>query len=103
MSANTFALAVSEFEAAVKAHDISYSYSDDHRVWTRGCKSEDAVNLAAKKVRDIAKVDKMLLSELNGLKLSEYVENELEKIWNEAVQAQFTESAWDTFKWQRKA
>ena len=95
MSANTFALAVSEFEAAVKAHDISYSYSDDHRVWQRGCKSEDAVNLAANKVRFIARADGMLLSE--------HVENVLETIWNEAVQAQFTESAWSTFKWQRKA
>ena len=31
------------FEKAIKGHDWSFQYSDDHRVWVRGCRSQDRV------------------------------------------------------------
>jgi hypothetical protein len=30
-----------EFEKSIKGHDWSFEYSDDHRVWVRGCRSQD--------------------------------------------------------------
>jgi hypothetical protein len=36
------------FKELVDRHDLTYSYSDDHRVWTRGQDSWAAINEAAK-------------------------------------------------------
>lgn len=44
-------MTLEEFEQLLKAHDWTYNYSDDHRVWTRG--REQANNIAkARKLLD---------------------------------------------------
>ena len=44
-------MTLEEFEQLLKAHDWTYNYSDDHRVWTKG--REQANNIAkARKLLD---------------------------------------------------
>ena len=39
-----------EFEAAVRNHDLFYSFSDDHRVWMAGVKAADEIDSMAKRL-----------------------------------------------------
>lgn len=45
-SANESA-ALAEFERMVKAHDLTYGYSDDNRAWMRGSAERKAIMSAA--------------------------------------------------------
>lgn len=58
---------IKEFEKMVNGHDLTYSYSDDHRVWQNGSAQHTRIRTAAKllPVDDVkriwnAKVDKAL-------------------------------------------
>lgn len=59
-----------EFEEMVNRHDLTYSYSDDHRYWSAGVAQEKAIIEAAKQfpIEDVkriwnAMVDKKLIEE----------------------------------------
>lgn len=39
--------AAAEFEKMVRAHDMTFEYSDDHRVWQKGRDQLDAIYKAA--------------------------------------------------------
>lgn len=47
-----------DFKKLVEAHDLTYSFSDDHRVWASGQASWEAIDEAAKGLlpRDVAKI-----------------------------------------------
>lgn len=52
-----------EFEKLLQAHDWTYTYSDDHRVWKKGVAEETQINLARNLLADQG-VDKVTLDEL---------------------------------------
>lgn len=67
-----------EFEDLVAKHDLTYSYSDDHRDWTKGEQS-------MKKIRELMK----------SLPKEEYV-----KIWNKYVDKKVLPGSREMFYWQ---
>lgn len=67
-----------EFEELVAKHDLTYSYSDDHRDWTKGEQS-------MKKIRELMK----------SLPKEEYV-----KIWNKYVDKKVLPGSREMFYWQ---
>ena len=34
-----------KLEILLKTHDVYYTYSDDHKVWTKGTRERDSINL----------------------------------------------------------
>ena len=40
-------MTLEEFEKEVNHHDLTYSYSDDHSVWSRGAAHYDKIHKAA--------------------------------------------------------
>jgi hypothetical protein len=69
---------LADFEDAVNRHDLTYSYSDDHSVWRRGCASEDRIRRAAEK----------------------FDRSDVERIWNAMVDRFLVEEARQQFYWQ---
>lgn len=69
---------IEDFEEAVRNHDLTYSYSDDHSCWRRGATDHDRIRDAAKK----------------------FPPQEVERIWNEMVDRKLVESARSQFYWR---
>lgn len=67
-----------EFEAACKAHDLTYDYSDDGWVWSRGLDSESKIRSAAKK----------------------FSREDVERIWNAVVDTKLVTDARKQFYWR---
>lgn len=67
-----------EFRTMCRRHDLTYQYSDDHGVWTRGNQSLAQVEAAAQKLpRDVAV-----------------------RIWNEVVDTKLVPDARAQFYWK---
>mgnify|MGYP003507225942 CR=1 FL=1 len=67
-----------EFEDLVAHHDLTYSYSDDHRYWTKGEES-------MKKIRALMK---------------ELPKEECVKIWNKYVDKKILPGSREMFYWE---
>ena len=65
------------FKEMVDQHDLTYSYSDDHRWYSLGCKSYDAIMQAAK----------------------QFPRANVVKCWNAMVDRNLIESAREQFYW----
>jgi hypothetical protein len=73
-------MTLEEFAELVRQHDLTYSYSDDNRVWRKGQDERIAIEQAA---RDFDPAD-------------------VQRIWNEAVDKKLAESARAQFYWRMK-
>lgn len=71
------AISLSEFERMVREHDLTYSFSDDHRDWMRGRAQRDAILEAAK-----------LLPR-----------SEVVRVWNEMVDKRIVKESRNAFYW----
>lgn len=67
-----------DFERAVAAHDLTYSYSDDSRWWRAGEASYARIREAAKK----------------------FSREDVARIWNAAVDRKLVEAAREQFYWK---
>jgi len=66
-----------KFRAMCKAHDLTYTFSDDHRIWMGGLQSYKSIRAAADELgSDIAN-----------------------KIWNEVVDEKISEESRERFYW----
>ena len=65
------------FRAMCKQHDLTYAYSDDHRVWRRGCDTLMQILAAAK----------------------ELPEGVASRIWNESVDEKIKEPYRGKYYW----
>lgn len=71
----TYEQKLAEFRNLVLAHDLFYSYSDDHRVWKKGVASWDAINEASKEIKP----------------------EDAAQVWNEMVDKNVNEEARDQY------
>jgi hypothetical protein len=69
---------LAEFTNLVNAHDLTYDYSDDHRVWRNGQAQYDTIVEAAK----------------------QFPREEVVKIWNSMVRKSVVEECWNQFYWR---
>lgn len=78
MSTEQQAPTLEEFRAMCQRHDLTYDYSDDHSVWTRGGQSLAKIHEAAKLLpkEDVA------------------------RIWNEVVDTKLIPDARQQFYWK---
>lgn len=67
-----------DFRRACVAHDLTYSYSDDHSVWRRGSAAYGRIREAAKK----------------------FPAEDVARIWNAVVDTKLVESARSQFYWR---
>lgn len=67
-----------EFKQMIRRHDLTYDYSDDHSVWSRGRASEAAIHEAAKR----------------------FPQDDVAKVWNEMVDKFLVEDARAPFYWK---
>lgn len=67
-----------DFERACQHHDLTYSYSDDHRYWTAGCASHDRIRKAAE----------------------QFPREDVERIWNAVVDTKLVPEARSQFYWR---
>ena len=75
-----------EFTRLVSQHDISYAFSDDHSVWSRG---ERAYSLIC------SMRDALIAQDANN-------ESRCIEIWNDNVRKKFVESVWKQFEWKAR-
>lgn len=71
-------MTLKEFEEMVNRHDLTYSYSDDGRVYDNGLAQERAIMKAAK----------------------EFPIDDVKRIWNAMVDRKLIESAREQFYWK---
>jgi len=71
-------MTLEEFRAMVQRHDLTYSYSDDHRYWVSGSKSYAEIKHAAK----------------------QFNRADVVRVWNEVVDTKLVENARSSFYWK---
>ncbi len=71
-------MTLEEFEVMVNRHDLTYSYSDDHSVWSRGSSNYKAIRAEAK----------------------QFPLEDVKRIWNAAVDRKLIEGAREPFYWR---
>lgn len=69
---------VETFRKMCRAHDLTYQYSDDHGVWSRGSASETRVRAAAEQLP----------------------REDAVRVWNEVVDSKIAEFARKSFYWR---
>ncbi len=67
-----------EFEIACKAHDLTYSYSDDGRWWRAGLASHERIRKAAE----------------------QFLREDVERVWNAVVDTKVIPEAASQFYWR---
>lgn len=78
MSTLTEIKTLEDFENACQRHDLTYSYSDDHRYWTAGCASHDRIRKAAE----------------------QFPRDDVERIWNAVVDTKLVPEVRSQFYWR---
>lgn len=71
-------MTIEEFEKLVNNHDLTYSYSDDHRYWSAGVAQEKIIIEAAKS----------------------FPVEDVKRIWNAAVDRKLIEGCREPFYWK---
>lgn len=72
--------AIDHFTDLCEKHDLTYTYSDDHRAWTRGREEADAIAAAALRI----------------------TYDDAARIWNAMVERKILPASWADFKWSVK-
>ena len=69
---------IERFKELVRAHDLTYQYSDDHRYWSRGSRQYSEIRTLAKEI---------------GMEIAM-------EIWNKEVDRKLREDSREQFYWK---